>query len=85
MIEQETALEEIEETAAAIADEWDLWFEDLLHRQQSYGLKPGWIYYRLLEAKPPLQIWQKYAALKGYKPGWAFIRYQAQLTENEAA
>ena len=85
VIEQETILEEVIEAPTAIADEWMVWFQDLLHRQQFYGFKPGWIYHRLEEAKPPLHIWKEYAMLRGYKPGWAFIRYQAQLAENESA
>lgn len=82
--ETETVLEEVVEAPAAIADEWMVWFQDLLHRQQFYGFKPGWIYHRLEEAKPPLHIWKEYAMLRGYKPGWAYIRYQSQFEDESA-
>ena len=81
VVEQETVLEEIEETTVettAIADEWMIWFQDLLYRQQSYGLKPGWVYYRLVEAKPPLHIWKEYEKLRGYRRGWAKCHFEEQ-------
>jgi hypothetical protein len=46
--------------------------------QQFNGYKPGWLYYRLLELKPPLDIWQQYAKLRGYKSGWAKYRFSEQ-------
>ncbi|MFM7192664.1 MAG: DEAD/DEAH box helicase, partial [Microcystaceae cyanobacterium] len=72
--ETESLLEEIEEPATettAIADKWMLWFQEVLHHQQVSGFKPGWIYYQLVEAKPPLHIWEKFAELRGYKKSWA--------------
>ena len=44
----------------------------------SNGFKPGWIYYQLVEAKPPLHIWEKFAELRGYKKSWAKYRYEEQ-------
>jgi len=83
VIEQETILEEVIESPRAIAvdpvaDKWMEWFQDVLHRQQVCGFKPGWIYYRIVEAKPPLHIWEKFAELRGYKKSWAKYRYEEQ-------
>ncbi|MFM7190174.1 MAG: hypothetical protein ACKOX2_05065 [Microcystaceae cyanobacterium] len=83
VIEQETILEEVIEAPTAIAvdpvaDKWNLWFQEVLHRQQVCGFKPGWIYYQIVEAKPPLHIWEKFAELRGYKKSWAKYRYEEQ-------
>jgi superfamily II DNA or RNA helicase len=58
--------------------DWQEIYELLVREQQTKGYKSGWLYYRLLELKPPLSIWQQYATLKGYKPGWAKYRYYEQ-------
>lgn len=80
IVEQEQILTEIE---ANPDDEWLMAYQQLAAAQQKRGYKPQWIYYRLLELKPPLKVWQQYARERGYKPGWATYRYQEQQMLND--
>lgn len=82
--EVESVLVEVIEEAVqltAIAEptpeeEWSLWLDDLIAHAKSRGYKDGWIYYRLIENKPPLPVFQRYAKMKGYHYKWAHHKYR---------
>jgi hypothetical protein len=61
-----------------LLERWQQIYEQLVNQQQTKGYKPGWLYYQLLELKPPLTIWQQFARARGYKPGWAKYRFLEQ-------
>lgn len=63
--------------------QWQQRYEQLVEQQQTRGYKPGWLYYQLLELKPPLTIWQQFARARGYKPGWAKYRFLAQQESSD--
>jgi hypothetical protein len=44
--------------------------------QRNY--KPGWIFHKLLESRPPLEIWQLHGQYMGYGKGWAWHKWQEQ-------
>ena len=73
IIEQEQVLTEIESNPI---DEWQGTYEQLLVTCQAFGHNIGWVYYKLVELKPPLHIWEQYAQLRGYKKGWAKYRFE---------
>jgi superfamily II DNA or RNA helicase len=78
----------IKESTKAIAVNPDYPPEDeLYHRelrmilktQQQRQLKPGWVYYKLVEMKPPLSVWVAAGMALGYKPVWAKIKFEEQI------
>ena len=56
--------------------QWRTEFDRLVEIQTSKGLKPAWIGFRLLELKAPLAVWKVAAQQLGYKPGWAWHKWQ---------
>ncbi|MBD2072409.1 DEAD/DEAH box helicase [Phormidium sp. FACHB-592] len=76
IIESDNSLEAISVTPL---DEYRAVLDDLIRKQQQRHYNLSWVYYKLLELKPPLEIWQEYARMRGYRPGWAWFRFQEQL------
>ncbi|MEL6499861.1 MAG: DEAD/DEAH box helicase [Cyanobacteria bacterium J06623_1] len=64
------------EVVTTLEQQWRSAFAELVETQMERGYKKQWVYYRLKEMNPPLQIWQMCGEYLGYKPGWAF--YQAR-------
>jgi hypothetical protein len=82
-IEVKEAITELQQIEESPEDEWDNWYRELVIMQTLRGYSKGWIYYKLVEAKPPLRIWLEFAAYRGYKPGWAKYRYEEQCQESQ--
>jgi len=80
-VEVREAIAELVEVKESPEDEWDHFYRQLVTMQSLRGYNPGWIYHKLVEAKPPLRIWEAYATLRGYKRGWAKYRWQEQQQE----
>ena len=58
-------------------DQWWLqWWLEQLHTQRLRNFKKGWLYHKLVEAKPPLFIWEQAAIAFGYRNGWAWHSYR---------
>ncbi len=64
--------------------QWRNEFDRLVEIQTSKGLKPAWIGFRLLELKAPLAVWKVAAQQLGYKPGWAWHKWQECQEETAA-
>ena len=65
-------------------DFWEQWWAEQLRVQQFRGYKKQWIYFQLVEEKPPLEIWRKAAEYLEYKEGWAWHKWREHC-ENTAA
>ncbi|NJN22045.1 MAG: DEAD/DEAH box helicase [Leptolyngbya sp. RL_3_1] len=66
----------LEQVAPDPLEEWRQAYQGLLATALQRRYSHGWIYHKLLELRPPLEIWQMYASERGFKPGWAWYRYQ---------
>jgi superfamily II DNA or RNA helicase len=82
-IEVEEAIAELVEVVEEPADEWANWYWELITKQRLRNYSKGWVYYKLVEAKPPLRVWQEYARYCGYKLGWAKYRFDEQEAGNK--
>jgi superfamily II DNA or RNA helicase len=51
-------------------------YDRLIKIQQSHQYNLGWLWYRLQELKPPLEVWRRFAELRGHKPGWAYYQHR---------
>lgn len=63
-------------------EEWEIKYQEILTLQIKRDYKPGWIYYRLKELKPPLEIWLKHEKLTSQHPGWAANEFRKALAES---
>jgi len=82
--DQSATLEEIDVTV----NDWAIaLFEELKFNQERTGKKLGWIYYRLLESERASEFtlgdWRYFAKRMGYKPKWAYHKYQEAQRELE--
>lgn len=78
IIESDRVLVEVEDEAENdILKEWQQVIHDLEKMQVERKYKPGWIQYKLIDLAPPLEVWQAYGKMKGYKPGWAWHKHNA--------
>lgn len=66
-----------------LAGPWGEWWGDILAAQQSRNYKQGWLYYQVVEACPPVQVWTELAAIMGRSPSWATARYREQHSAGE--
>jgi superfamily II DNA or RNA helicase len=64
------------EIETSLEPEWMAAYQDLCQHQQKRGHSVEWVYARLLELKPPVQVWQQYAEDVGYASTWAWHQYQ---------
>jgi superfamily II DNA or RNA helicase len=62
---------------------WGEWWGEVLSAQQRRNYKPGWLYYQVVEACPPVQVWTELAAIMGRSPSWATARYREQHSAGE--
>lgn len=60
-------------------DEWFEVYDDLIATLQDNDYKIGWLYYRLEEIQPPLEIWQEFGRLRGYHSKWAIHQVFKQI------
>lgn len=74
IVEETIDLQEVD----LIYDDWEVLWQGLREKQERYGLKKGWLYYQLLEHKPPLYIWEKFEEYMNYKKGYAWVQYMKQ-------
>jgi superfamily II DNA or RNA helicase len=70
----------LREVNLAELDEWRDKLKGLILTQQSKGHQPYSLVYRLMELRPPIEVWQMLARHLGYKRGWAWHRFQEQET-----
>jgi len=63
--------------------DWRLLWGVLLHLQQQKGYNKGWLAYKLEELSAPLEAWQQLGLYYGYKPGWAYHRFQELQEQQE--
>jgi superfamily II DNA or RNA helicase len=59
-------------------DGWEDRFKRLVFNQQIQGHKPTSLIYRLMEIKPPFEVWAMLGKYLGYKRGWAWHRFREQ-------
>ena len=88
-IEIEESPAELREVTIDPLEEWrDVWAE-LVALQKERKYKPAWLAFRLADLKPapPLEIWTLAAGYLGYKPGWAWHKWNdsQQHREGKAA
>jgi DnaJ domain len=62
--------------------QWLALYYKLLQVVERRGYKRGWIMYRLMELKPPLEVWQLHGQLMGYQPSFALYHWKRQEQEN---
>ncbi len=77
------ALEEIDlETNPAIM----AFLQNLKQMQEQHGYKIAWVYHQLVKQYPNvgLEDLRECAKILGYKPGWAWYRWQ-ELQQQQAA
>lgn len=67
------------EIDSSVETEWQQLFDDLIQKRECFGFKKGWLYYQLIELKPPLEIWIQCEKYLGYRRGWASHRYKEQI------
>jgi superfamily II DNA or RNA helicase len=67
----------------ALDTAWRSELQRLFTQQQTRGYKPSWVFFRLKESNPPLEIWQQYATKMGYKQGWAWHTWKSIQVERE--
>lgn len=60
-------------------EEWFEIYDYLVSYQQTNDYRMGWLYYKLEELQPPLQIWQQYGILQEYKPKWCYHQVLRQI------
>ena len=83
IIEADRVLQQVEDDALG---EWDAVWSELLEIQKARDYKASWLWYRLQELRPPLEIWRRLAIAMGNKPGWAWYQFKKfSLTEDTAA
>lgn len=70
-------LVEVEDEADGdILAEWQQVINDLEKLRCEREYKEGWIQFKLIDLRPPLEVWQAYGQMKGYKAGWAWHKHQ---------
>ena len=77
-------LVEVVEEEATEEQWWLQWWLEQVNTQRLRNFKKGWLYHKLVEAKPPLFVWQQAAIALGYQAGWAYHSHR-QHTLGEAA
>jgi superfamily II DNA or RNA helicase len=83
---EETAIEETPAQFVEVQElegPWGEWWGEVLSAQQRRNYKPGWLYYQVVEACPPVQVWTELAAIMGRSPSWATARYREQQSAGE--
>ena len=77
---------ELREVVIDPLEEWrDVWAEMVaLQKERKY--KPAWLAFRLADLKPvpPLEVWQLAAEHLGYRPGWAWHKWNDSQQQQEA-
>lgn len=82
----EVDLVEVQDEAADdILIEWQQVIYDLEKLRAERNYKEGWIQFKLIDLRPPLEVWQAYGQMKGYKPGWAWHKHQECTQTKEEA
>ncbi|NEP31737.1 DEAD/DEAH box helicase [Moorena sp. SIO3B2] len=71
---------ELEEVGIQVNPEFVAYVDEIVENQQSTGKKKGWVFFRLIE-HPRIQEfglgdWRYVAKQLGYKPGWAWFKFQ---------
>lgn len=56
-------------------DFWEQWLAEQIRVLEFRGYKKHWLYYRLKDEKPPLEVWRKAADYLGYQQGWAWHKF----------
>ncbi|OKH12319.1 DEAD/DEAH box helicase [[Limnothrix rosea] IAM M-220] len=57
-------------------DFWEKWLAEQFRIIEHRGYKKGWLVYRLVEEKPPLEVWRKAADYLNYQQGWAWHKWR---------
>jgi superfamily II DNA or RNA helicase len=86
--EEPTAIEETPAQFVEVEElegPWGEWWYNVLAIQQSRGYKIGWIYYQVVEACPPLDVWIAYANFLGRSPSWGISRFVEQESAGETS
>jgi len=60
-------------------EEWFDIYDYLVSYQQSNDYRMGWLYYKLEELQPPLEIWQQFGILKEYNYKWCYHHVLKQI------
>jgi superfamily II DNA or RNA helicase len=63
---------------------WENCLQSLMDTAKNRGYKQGWLTYRLLEMKPPIEVWRSAAKQLGYAQGWAWHKYQESQQQDVA-
>ena len=66
------------EVAEDVVGDWQQKYDHLLKELEFFGFKKGWLYFQLMNLKPPFDIWLQAEKYLGYRRGWAKYRFQEQ-------
>jgi hypothetical protein len=74
--EKPVNLIEIVEDGGDRPDFWEQWLAEQIRVLEHRGYKKHWLYYRLKDEKPPLEVWRKAGDYLGYQQGWAWHKWR---------